>query len=196
MLYKRYFKERRAKYGLDLAAGAALIQGDYSNPVLKPALRAGLRYYILPAFNINSSANLFWIANKNKFEEAQVSFDLNFEVVILPNDQLTPFLYLGGGFGTTTTYDTPYWKIQSGVGLEYLMTDNFGLRTFAEVNLTQSDKLDEVVAGVRDDNYWRFGIGVTYYFPKFKYDKKEINKHIKELSNNNAFYPNSNAIKE
>lgn len=183
LLYKRYFKERRAKYGIDIAGGAALIQGDYSNPVLKPALRAGVRYFLLPAFNINTSANLFWIANKNKFEEAQVSLDLNFEVIFLPNDELTPFIYLGGGYGTTTTYDSPYLKVQSGIGLEYLLTDKFGLRTFAEINLTQSDKLDGVIAGVRDDNYWRFGIGVTYYFPKFNYDKKEINNHIKELSN-------------
>lgn len=195
LLYKRYFKERRAKYGIDLAGGAALIQGDYSNPVLKPALRAGLRYFILPAFNINTSANLFWIANKNKFEEAQVSLDLNFEVIILPNDQFTPFIYLGGGLGTTTTYDTPYWKIQSGLGLEYLMTDNFGIKTFAEINFTQSDKLDEVVAGVRDDNFWRFGVGVTYYFPKIKYDKKAIDNHIKELSNVNEPIIN-NTLKE
>jgi curli production assembly/transport component CsgG len=195
LLYKRYFKERRAKYGIDIAGGAALIQGDYSNPVLKPALRAGIRYFLLPAFNINTSANLFWIANKNKFEEAQVSLDLNFEVIFLPNDELTPFIYLGGGYGATTTYDSPYLKIQSGVGLEYLLTDKFGLRTFAEINLTQSDKLDGVIAGVRDDNYWRFGIGVTYYFPKFNYDKKEINKHIKELSNVNEPI-NNNTIKE
>lgn len=195
LLYKRYFKKRRAKYGIDLAAGAALIQGDYSNPILKPALRTGLRYFILPAFNINSSANLFWVANKNKFEEAQVSLDLNFEVIILPNDQFTPFVYLGGGLGTTTTYDTPYWKIQSGLGLEYLMTDNFGLKTFAEINLTQTDKLDDVVAGIRDDNYWRFGVGVTYYFPKIKYDKKAIDNHIKELSNVNDPIIN-NTLKE
>lgn len=195
LLYKRYFKERRAKYGIDIAGGAALIQGDYSNPILKPALRAGLRYFILPAFNINTSANLFWIANKNKFEEAQVSLDLNFEIIILPNDQFSPFIYLGGGLGTTTTYDTPYWKIQSGLGLEYLMTDNFGIKTFAEINFTQTDKLDEVEAGIRDDNYWRFGIGITYYFPKIKYDKKAINKHIKELSNVNEVIDN-NTLKE
>ena len=183
LLYKRYFKERRSKYGLDIAAGAALIQGDYSNPVLKPALRAGLRYFILPTFNVNASANLFWIENRGKFEETQVSLDLNFEVIFLPNDKLTPLVYLGGGFGSTVTYNTPYWKVQSGLGLEYLMKDNFGVRTFAEINLTQSDMLDEVVAGVRDDNYWRFGIGLTYYFSKIKNDKNKIDDSEKEVSN-------------
>lgn len=182
LLHSRYLKERRAKFGFDLAAGAALIQGDYPSAVLKPALRSGLRYFILPNFNINSNANLFWVGNKNKFEEGHVSLDLNLEVLVLPNDALTPFVYIGGGFGTTTSYDTPYWKIQSGIGLEYLLTDTFGLKTFGEINLTQTDKLDNVISGIRDDNYWRFGVGISYYFPKAIYKDKVIKKHIKELS--------------
>jgi curli production assembly/transport component CsgG len=84
--------------------------------------------------------------------------------------------------------------VQSGLGLEYLMKDNFGVRTFAEINLTQSDMLDEVVAGVRDDNYWRFGIGLTYYFSKIKNDKNKIDDSEKEVSN--ITEPLNNNLKE
>lgn len=190
-LYNRYLKERRAKFGVDLAAGVALIQGDYPRPVAKPAIKAGLRYFIIPCFNINSTINTFSLGNKNQFEEGHVSLDVNFEAILLPKDKFTPYFYLGIGFGTTTTYNTSYWKMQSGIGLEYLITDSFGIKTFGEINMTPSDKLDNVVAGIRDDNYWRFGIGMTYYFPKSNYTSKKNKKEIKELSENNEKIENN-----
>lgn len=182
LLYKRYFKERRAKFGVNLDVGGSLIQGDYPSPVLKPALRAGMRYFILPTFSINTSVNLFWIKNKNKFEDAHTSFDLNTEVLFLPYDRLTPFFYIGTGLGATSSYESPYFKIQSGLGVEYLATDNLGIRMLGEINLTQSDKIDNITSGIRDDNYWRFFISVNYYFPRKKYDEKAIKKHVKDLS--------------
>lgn len=182
LLYKRYLKERRGKFGVNLDVGGALIQGDYSNAVMKPALRAGMRYFILPSFNINTSANLFWMKNKNKFEDAHTSFDLNTEVLILPNDKISPFFYLGTGFGATSSYESPYFKIQSGAGAEYLTSDNFSIRLTGEINFTQSDMVDNIVSGVRDDYYWRFFIGINYYFPQKKYNQKAIDKHIKDLT--------------
>ena len=182
LLYKRYFKERRAKFGVNLDVGGSLIQGDYPSPVLKPALRAGMRYFILPTFSINTSVNLFWMKNKNKFEDAHTSFDLNTEVLFLPYDRLTPFFYIGTGLGATSSYESPYFKIQSGLGVEYLATDNLGIRMLGEINLTQSDKIDNITSGIRDDNYWRFFISVNYYFPRKKYDEKAIKKHVKDLS--------------
>ena len=55
-------------------------------------------------------------------------------------------------------------KIQYGAGFEYLVTNNFGLKLYGEHNLNFSDNVDYVVSGVRDDYYWRFGFGMTYYF--------------------------------
>ena len=73
-------------------------------------------------------------------------------------------------------------KLQSGVGIEYLATDNFGLRLLGEINFTQSDKIDNIEAGIRDDNYWRFFVSANYYFPRKKYDEKAIKRHVKELA--------------
>lgn len=182
LIYKRYFKERRAKFGLNADVGASLIQGDYPEPVFKPALRLGFRYFVAPSFNIHANANLFWMKNKNKFEDAHTSFDLNTEIIFLPYDRLTPFFYIGTGLGATSSYESPYLKLQSGVGIEYLATDNFGLRLLGEINFTQSDKIDNIEAGIRDDNYWRFFVSANYYFPRKKYDEKAIKRHVKELA--------------
>lgn len=181
LIYKRYFKERRAKFGINGNLGGALIQSDFKSPVLKPALQLGIKYFLLPSFNITTNANLFWLENKNKFNDAHTSFDINFEGIILPNDKFTPLAYTGFGIGAKTSYNEEYIKFQAGGGIEYLLADNFGIRMTAEYNLTQTDLIDKINAGVRNDSYWRFYLGMTYYFPKNTYDDKAINKNIEEL---------------
>lgn len=193
LIYQRYFKERRAKFGINASVGSTLIQSDYPKPVVKPALQLGLKYFIIPAFNISANTNLFWLENKNKFKDGHVSFDVNLEGIILPNDKFSPFIYVGGGMAATTSYENLYWKLQAGTGLEFLMSDNFGVRLSGEYNLTQSDVIDGIEAGVRDDNYWRFFVGVNYYFPKRKFNEKAIEEQIEELTNNKKF---ENPIKD
>lgn len=195
LIYKRYFKERRAKFGINASVGSTLMQSDYPKPVVKPALQLGLKYFVVPAFNITANTNLFWLENKNKFKDGHVSFDVNLEGMILPNDKLSPFLYVGGGVGATTSYENLYWKLQAGTGLELLMSDNFGVRLSGEYNLTQSDVIDGIEAGIRDDNYWRFFVGLNYYFPKSKYNEKAIEKQIDELTQEKEFEnPNKNKV--
>ena len=41
-----------------------------------------------------------------------------------------------------------------------------GIRVFGEQNITFTDKIDYTVAGKLNDNYWRAGLGLIYYFGK------------------------------
>jgi curli production assembly/transport component CsgG len=38
------------------------------------------------------------------------------------------------------------------------------IKAFAEQNINFSDTIDYLERGVRDDYYFRFGVGLTYYF--------------------------------
>jgi curli production assembly/transport component CsgG len=40
----------------------------------------------------------------------------------------------------------------------------FGIKIYVEHNLNFSDNIDYLERGVRDDYYYRFGLGLTYYF--------------------------------
>jgi curli production assembly/transport component CsgG len=55
-------------------------------------------------------------------------------------------------------------KVQYGAGLEYMASDKFGIKIYVEHNLNFSDNIDYLERGVRDDYYYRFGLGLTYYF--------------------------------
>jgi curli production assembly/transport component CsgG len=71
---------------------------------------------------------------------------------------------LGFGFGTNKIFENRHSKIQYGAGLEYLSVQKIGIKAFAEQNINFSDTIDYLERGVRDDYYFRFGVGLTYYF--------------------------------
>lgn len=172
-LYNRHLDERRGKFGIEASGGVALMQGDYKNPVPKPMIRGALKYFFSPSLNLSASSNAFQVANKDKMDRGYLSLDLNLECIILPRDIFTPYIFGGTGFEFNNDYENLHSKIQLGAGVEYLASDHIGIKLYGEYNMAFSDNVDYIVSGVRDDYYWRFGLGMTYYFPKsYKYKKK------------------------
>ncbi len=165
LLYGRNQNEKRGRLGIELVGGATYMAGDYPDPIAKPMLRGAVKYFIKPNLNLSASSNVFRLGNKEKLDVSYASLDLNLEYLLLPYDVLTPYFF--GGFGTSfnSNYENYSAKIQYGAGLEYLITNNFGFKLYGEHNLNFSDNIDYLVSGKRDDYYWRFGAGITYYFP-------------------------------
>lgn len=165
LLYGRNQNEKRGRLGVELVGGATYMAGDYQDPIAKPMLRGAFKFFLTPNFNISASTNVFKLGNKNKLDVGYTSLDLNLEYLALPYDALTPYFFVGTGTGFNSDYQNPHTKIQYGAGLEYLITNNFGFKLYGEHNLNFSDNIDYIVSGKRDDFYWRFGAGITYYFP-------------------------------
>lgn len=167
-LYGRVLENRRSKFAIEISGGATLMDGDYQDPLLRPFGRGALKFFITPSFNISASTNVVNLANKNLLDVGYITYDLNLEWVLLPKDRLTPFLYGGGGFAMNRKFQNTYGKLQYGLGLEYLASDRIGIKVFAEQNINFSDNVDYIKAGTRDDFYYKFGLGLTYYFAKKK----------------------------
>ncbi len=164
---KKKIDEKRSNFGIQIGGGAALIDGDLPFPESRPLIKAGIKYFFKPNFNVNASANLFSLSNKELFSVNYASADLNFELLVLPKSQFTPYLYAGPGlsFGNLSN---SHFKFQYGAGLEYLVSNQFGINLFGEQNITFTDNIDKKVSGKRDDFYWRFGFGLTFYLKKAK----------------------------
>ncbi len=167
-LYGRVLKNRRSKFAIEVSGGATLMDGDYRDPLLRPFGRGALKWFITPSFNVSGSTNVVNLANKNLLDVGYITYDLNLEWVLLPKDRFTPYLYGGGGFAMNRKFENTYGKLQYGAGLEYLVSDRIGLKLFAEQNINFSDNVDYIKAGTRDDYYYKFGFGLTYYFAKKK----------------------------
>lgn len=167
-LYDRVLENRRSKFAIELSGGTTLMDGDYQDPLLRPFGRSALKWMISPSFTASASTNVVNLANKNLLDVGYITYDLNMEWIILPKDRLTPYLYVGGGYGMNRKFENTYGKFQYGAGLEYMASDRIGLKLFAEQNINFSDNIDYIVAGTRDDYYYKFGLGLTYYFGKKK----------------------------
>ncbi|MEN2487552.1 CsgG/HfaB family protein [Flavobacterium sp. B11] len=167
-LYDRVLENRRSKFGIELSGGTTLMDGDYQDPLLRPFGRGALKWMLTPSFTVSASTNVVNLANKNLLDVGYITYDLNMEWIILPKDRLTPYLYIGGGYGMNRKFENTYGKIQYGAGLEYMASDQIGIKLFAEQNINFSDNLDYIVAGTRDDYYYKFGLGLTFYFGKKK----------------------------
>lgn len=168
VLYNREQKERRSKFSMEVSGGATLIDGDYGEALFRPFGRGALKFRMSPSLFLSASTNVINLANKEKLDVGYVTFDLNAEAIILPKDRLSPYVFGGLGFGANRLFENEHLKFQYGAGLEYLATSNIGIKAYAEHNLNFSDNIDYLKSGVRDDFYFKFGFGLTYYFSKKK----------------------------
>jgi curli production assembly/transport component CsgG len=178
-LLNRSFKDNRGTGAFDVAGGLALMDGDYSNPEAGYNGRIQYRQFLFgPNFNIGVGASMFKLQNENAFSDAFMSVDANLEFILLPHDNLTPYIFGGGGAILASDVDTKF-KAQYGLGFEYLPSPTLGLRVFGEQNITFKDDLDGLINGKRDDYFWRFGVGISLYFgkPYKKAQSKIFNKN-------------------
>lgn len=166
-LLDRKLADRRGKSAISITAGSANIEGDYggSNSKIATSLAYKL-YFKKPNLNLNFGLGYFQLQNENAFKDDFVSLDINLEYDFLPYEDLSPFAYAGVGTISNLDVTDPYAKLQFGLGLEYLPVSNFGIKIFGEQNMTFTDKLDGLAQGKRDDYFWRFGIGLNFYFGK------------------------------
>ncbi|WP_369752354.1 CsgG/HfaB family protein [Flavobacterium sp. WC2409] len=167
-IYGRKLTDRRSKFAIEFGSGVTLMDGDYANPLLRPMGRGALKYFLTPSFNLSASTNAINLANKDRFDRWYATFDLNAEFILLPKDKLSPYVFAGGGFGMNKDFENFHTKVQYGLGLEYLVSDRISIKMYGEHNLNFSDNIDYLKRGVRDDYYFRFGLGLTYYFTKKK----------------------------
>lgn len=154
----------RAKNVVSAGVGTAVINGDFVDPLFEIYSYIGYKRYLSDHININISYNKFNLAYKDVYNEGFMSFDLNLEYNVLPYNAFTPFVFAGAGYNAANYFDQTATKIQGGIGVEYLMLENLGVKLFTDYNYVYSDELDGLVAGDADDTYFRIAFGLNFYF--------------------------------
>lgn len=166
-LYDRKLKNRRGANAVFLKPYVNYFDGDYKNSDWYYGGQLGYKQYFLQSrFGAEISTGMVTLGNTPAFKENFFIADANLEYNILPYDDLSPFIYLGGGAISTQEFKDFTYKFQYGVGAEYIPLDRIGFRIFAEKNQLLSDDLDTKVHGNRDDAYWNFGVGVNFFLTK------------------------------
>lgn len=173
LLYDRLQTTEQSKNALTLSGTSSVLNGDLGNKTLSPGFNFGYLRALGPKMNLALSMDYLNLKGGNSFSRENVSAQLNLELKILPYDQLSPYVYGGGGVifdivesdsEDSATMTTP--KLQLGGGLNYRASNKVDIRLFIESNFTFTDELDGIVSGKRDDYYYNFGIGLKYKFKK------------------------------
>ena len=165
-LYQREFDNRRSKNSVGLVIGGAKMDGDYSNSDLGYNLKLNYKHVLNnPKWAINIEGGIMELDKKNaSVDDYAFTLDGNLEYIFLPYENITPFVYGGAGAIADKSFNNIDFKVQYGLGVEYLPVDYLGLRLYGEHNITFTDNLDGLVQGKRDDYFWRFGLGINFYF--------------------------------
>ena len=112
-------------------------------------------------------AGILELDKNNKVTQSfDTTLDANMEYIFLPYETITPIVYAGIGTISDRSFNDVHFKFQFGLGVEFLPTDFLGLTLYGEQNITFTDELDGLVQGKRDDYFWRFGLGINFYFGK------------------------------
>lgn len=194
-LLQTEFYNLRGTNAVDAAIGTSVINGDLSDPMFEIFMHVGYKRFLFPHFNINIGYNKFNLAYKDIYNEGFMSFDLNFEYLMLPHQKFSPYLFVGGGYNASNYFEDTATKAQAGLGIEYLVTDGFGIKLYSDYNYMFTDELEGVVYGDADDVYWRIGLGVNFYFGG-ESKKNKTMKGQNTVIGTNPIIPNQNNTKK
>lgn len=168
--FGRYLRNKRKGVGLGLNYAMQWYQGNYPDPLLRPAGEMTLTYYPHPRYGIGLEAGLGNIAAKNAFEKEYSYAGLRGTYYVLPYFKNSVYLMASSGMligrtGFTQGEDLfPY--ISAGVGFEQFLTPYIGLNFEFRNVYSLEDGLDGVKKGNINDMIWRGNVGLKFYLGK------------------------------
>ncbi|MRI02084.1 hypothetical protein GH721_16180 [Kriegella sp. EG-1] len=200
LLYDRVQETEDAKNAITVNGTASILNGDLGSKTFAAGYNFGYLRTLSPKFGLALNVDYLNFKGGNSFSREHMAAQLNLELNLLPFDNLSPYIYGGGGVifdirhideAKPTQITAP--KVQAGVGLNYKLSKNIDVRAFAESNFTFSDELDGVISGKRDDYYYNLGLGLKYKFGgrnKLKNEEQPVIENIDQRAPSEFMIPN------
>ncbi|MGI9550325.1 MAG: CsgG/HfaB family protein [Aurantibacter sp.] len=179
LLYDRVQATDESKDAITANGTLSVLNGDLGNKTLAAGYNFGYLRTLSPKFGLALNMDYLNFKGGKSFSREHMSAQVNLEMSLLPYDNLSPYIYGGGGLifdirhideSKPTKITAP--KLQAGAGLNYKASKQIDIRLFAESNFSFSDELDGVISGKRDDFYYNFGLGLKYKLGGRNYLKK------------------------
>lgn len=182
--FKTEFYDLRGTNVFDVAVGTSVINGDFVDPKFEIYSHLGYKRHLTPHLGIDIGYHKFNLAYVDIYNEGFMSFDLNLELTVLPHNRFSPFVFAGVGLNASNHFKETANKFQGGGGVEYIVSNQFGLKLYTDYNYVLSDTLDGLEAGDSDDTYFRLAIGVNFYFGGSKIKSKKLQGQATVIDSN------------
>ncbi len=169
LLYNRSQNDSLYTFNLGFHGLGTLFNGDFEKKRLSAGGGVSFGLKLASHLDLTLAGAYQHFSGGSNLSRDYIDSEMNLEFIILPYDDITPYLY--GGFGwifdlnsrnPDLEEDTTAPKLQYGLGVKFTLARNLKLLIFAENNHTASDALEEVVNGKRDDFYYNFGLGLQF----------------------------------
>ena len=185
----------RAKNSVTPGGGFSILDGNYENPNYENFGQIGYKRFLSKAINVNVNYKKYHLDfdqqefNTNGF----MSLDLNVEFFILPENKLTPYVYVGSGLVVDNDITETNNKVQGGLGVEYLVSNNFGLALLADGNYIFNQDINAIMFQGLDEFYFGAMLGVNFYFGN-SYTQSNSKRVTKNKASDQPTVINSNPI--
>ncbi|MFQ5770122.1 MAG: outer membrane beta-barrel protein [bacterium] len=172
-------------FGIGLQTGVSRLEGDTNNAKLSPLISGHLMVLPLPYLAINGEFGftpLDYSNNPTNFKTNLVPFELSAIFNFLPFKKINPYIFAGGGGvywsaratiagSRTTLQDGIDSFLKTGVGLEYRVSETFGINLGATFRYSLTDAFEQIWSGDEKDQVLDVHAGFTYYFNKTRNDR-------------------------
>jgi curli production assembly/transport component CsgG len=160
--------DARPGLAIGLRGGGQRYQGDYRAPQTRPAVDLAVRYPFADRWIAGLTLGAGQIAAHGAFDDLSGTATLDLTYLVLPHNEVTPYLQVGGGLRTSDTGmlrfgENLFPQLGARVGVEVLATPRLGVDLSAGAGYTLQDELDGVALGRYDDSVWSAKVGLTYY---------------------------------
>lgn len=182
--FRTEFYDLRGTNTFDVAIGTSVINGDFVDPMFEIYSHFGYKRHITPHFGIDIGYHKFNLAYIDIYNEGFMSFDMNLELTVLPHSKFSPFIFAGAGLNASNHFKETANKFQGGGGVEYIISNQFGVKLYTDYNYVLSDTLDGLEAGDSDDAYFRLALGVNFYFGGSKMKSKKVKTQASVIDSN------------
>lgn len=168
-VFNRELIKRRKKLSVGMLGGGFLYDGDYANAKIQPGVELFFNYSLNQAFFIGLNIENGMLSTENVFKENFTAGSLRINYRFFPKAIYTPMAFIGTGLlssnQNTLNFSPPlYGFIVTGMGVEFLPTDRFGIKMILDHHYLFKDNLDDQVQGNYNDFFWGGKIGFSYYF--------------------------------
>ena len=158
----------RPGLGVGLRGGGQQYQGDFADPLLRPAGELIFRLPVAERWAAGLTVSVGQIAAEGVFDDLSGAADLDLTYFFLPRADVTPYLQAGAGLRTRDPHTFSYGEdllpqFSARGGVEVLVTPRVGLDLSAGTSYALYDELDGAELGRYDDSIWSAKIGVTFY---------------------------------
>jgi curli production assembly/transport component CsgG len=172
-LGRKMDQNNRGKIILGATAGSNSYSGDFSEGEVRPKSSLMFGVALNRHLSFDTQAGYRGLMARKKVDDYAYFGDLSLRYVFLPYEKFTPFITLGGGVdyhaqGVGLSGKQYLPKLNGAFGLEYMVSNSFGLSVSSGLDYYLNDQFDGTKAGRYNDLGWGISMGVKLYLFKMK----------------------------